>query len=382
MKILHALPRLDAEAGGPTGVAIGLVEALNRIPDIQAEIVTVRGRDHDRLPLPFFDHSTIHEGVPVWFLPAGNWRVRSFTPSLAYVKWARTHVRDYDIIHIHYLFSFTTLVTGAFALWHGKPFVIRPLGQLAAWSLKQRRLLKALWAVCIDRPLLRRAAFVHATSEQEARDIEAFGVETRVVVVPPGISLPPDEVSVGRTARPMILFLSRLHPKKRPELVIELLAELVANGIDAELVFAGSGEPQFEALLRQKVVTCGLGDRVSFRGFVGGDDKLQLLRSASVFVLPSQAENFGVAVAEAMAAGCPVVVTRGVDIAGDIERSGAGSVAEANVQSLTTAVSRVLSDPLLANKMGAAGRAYAREHWCWPKIAASLVREYNAALHS
>ena len=378
MKILHVIPRLDPEAGGPTTVALGLVRALNQIAGVQAEIVTIRGQDHERLPLPSEGHSTTHHSVPVWFMPASRLRLRSFMPSLAFYRWMRRNIDAFDVLHLHYLFSFTTLVAGFLAVRRGKPFVVRPLGQLAYWSLQQRKWLKKLWASCVDRPLLRRAVFVHATSEQERNDIRAFGVTTPVVLLPPGVEVPPDQ----RRAREAttILFLGRLHPKKRPELALEMLPILIGMGVDARLVVAGRGDQVFERELRERAERPDLLGRVSFVGFVDGDEKWEHLRTAGVFVLPSQAENFGVAVAEAVAAGCPVVLTREVDIATMLETSGAALIAEPTPAAFAESVARIVRDPDRAVTMGLAGREFAAKEWSWTNVAVRLAEKYSEVL--
>lgn len=377
MKILHVIPRLDPEAGGPTTVVLGLVQALNRVADVTAEIITIRGQDHERLPLPSEEHSTIYQSVPVWFMPASRLRIRSFTPSLAFYRWVNANVKNYDIVHLHYLFSFTTLVAGVAAVRYGKPFVIRPLGQLAFWSLQQRRLIKKLWARWIDRPLLRRAALVHATSEQEVTDIRAFGVVTPTILLPPGVEAPPHAQERQSTT---VLFLGRLHPKKRPELALEMIEVLVGMGIDAKLVYAGTGELEYERQLRERADAPQLRGRVSFHGFVEGDAKWELLYSAGVFVLPSQAENFGVAVAEAVASGCPVVLTREVDIASSLAASGAALVAEPTAAAFAAAVATIVRDPARAAAMSAAGVEFAAKHWSWKNVAARLIEQYSELL--
>ncbi len=377
MRILHVLPRLDGKAGGPTTVALGLTAALNELPNISAEIVTLRDREHDDLPLPSTQQATRFEGVPVWFLPGPRYKLRSFAPSMELVKWAQRHIGDYDVIHLHYVFSFTTLVLGALAVRHRKPFIIRPLGQLSPWSLSQRRIVKALWSCAIDRPLMRRAAFIHVTSDQEAADVAASGVATRAVVLPPGVALP-ELPPVARSAS-MILFLGRIHPKKRPELLLPVLERLVRDGFDATLVFAGTGDEECVARLRRLASDSALEGRVTFAGFLGGVEKWKVLKQAAVFVLPSHAENFGVAAAEAVACGCPVVLTREVDIAGQLEAAGAALIAAPTSDALAAAVATILSDSALARKMSAAGANFAAEHWSWPTIAHRLAAEYQRA---
>lgn len=377
MKILHVIPRLDPEAGGPTTVALGLVRALNETAGVEAQIVTIRGHDHERLPLPSRDRAAAYQSVPVWFLPASRLRIRSFVPSLDFCRWLQRNIDGYDLLHLHYLFSFTTLCAGFLAVRRGKPFVIRPLGQLAAWSLEQRKVLKQIWASCVDRPLLRRATFIHATSEQELSDVKAFGVNTPVLILPPGVeSHSPRGARDGVT----VLFLGRLHPKKRPDLALEMLALLLQMGIDAKLIIAGQGDAQYERVLRDRAERPDLRGRVSFVGFVEGDAKWELLNTAAVFVLPSHAENFGVAVAEAVASGCPVVLTREVDIAVKLEESGAALISEPTPAAFADSVALLLRDPVRAASMGAAGVHFAETQWSWRNAAARLVERYSEVL--
>jgi glycosyltransferase involved in cell wall biosynthesis len=174
------------------------------------------------------------------------------------------------------------------------------------------------------------------------------------------------------------LYLSRLHPKKR---VVELLLPAFARlRNDARLIIAGGTdehEPQYADQVRWEVDRLALGDRVSLWGAVTPRDRWALYDMASVFVLPSLSENFGVVATEAMARGVPVVVTEGVQCGDLIRAAGAGAVVVSDVDSLTQAMEEFLESSQRREEAGSRGREYCREHLSWDRIARRIHDIYR-----
>jgi glycosyltransferase involved in cell wall biosynthesis len=148
--------------------------------------------------------------------------------------------------------------------------------------------------------------------------------------------------------------------------------------LDCHLILAGSGEEQYLENLTYLVDSLGLTSRVTFTGFVAGPDKALLLQGADLFVLPSYAENFGVAVAEAMAAGLPVVVTPGVQISPEIAAYQAGLVVEGEVDTWVTAILNLLRSPEALLSLGENGKQLAKERYGWEAIAQTLTHIYES----
>jgi glycosyltransferase involved in cell wall biosynthesis len=394
MKVLHVIPAVAAVRGGPSHAIFAMVKAL-RSHGVDAEIATTDNAGSTVLDVPF-NRRVEYEGVPVWFFPqfptpqpndfsVGKDKAFIFSPDLT--KWLWQHLGDYDLVEAHYLFSYASSCAGAIARWQKIPYIVRTIGQLSPWALAQSQLKKRLYSFLIERQNLNRAAAIHCTSEGEAEDVRHFGVQTQTFTLPLGVDLLPARPDAKQELHalyrispetPVLLFLSRIHPKKRPDLLLQVLHQLSVQALDCHLILAGSGDEQYFLELTNLVNSLGLASRVTFTGFVTGEDKTLLLQGADLFVLPSYAENFGVAVAEAMAAGLPVVVTPGVQISPEIATHQAGLVVEGEVDALTPAILDLLRSPETLLRLGENGKQLAKERYAWGAIAQTLTHIYDS----
>jgi glycosyltransferase involved in cell wall biosynthesis len=177
-----------------------------------------------------------------------------------------------------------------------------------------------------------------------------------------------------------VTFLGRLTAKKRLDLLVDAFADVAAADARAHLVVAGPDDGAGDAL-RAQVETRGLRDRVSLLGLVTGARKSALLRESRAVALPSEDENFGVVVAEAMYAGTAVVVTEGVAIHHEVAAACAGLVVPPTRERLARALLTLVGDGQLATEAGRNGRAFAGSRWTWPQVAADLERMYEDAAH-
>lgn len=384
MKILHVIPSLAEVRGGPTQVALNAVGAL-RQRGVDAEIATTDDHGSTLLDVPL-KQRVEYKGVPVRFFSKSSLSFKEFIVSPSLTQWLRKHIRDYDLLDIHYLFSCVSTCAGAFARRKGVPYTLRAMGQLTPWALAQSKLRKLIYTSLFERRNLAHAAAIHCTSEAEAEDVRRFGIKTPTVILPLGVREPVRLSDAGQRLRslygipagsPVVLFLARFHPKKRPELLLQALSRLSARSYDFHLVLAGSGDTGYRNGLARLVSSVGLVSRTSFSGFVTDGDKDLLLQGSDIFVLPSFSENFGIVVAEAMAAGLPVIVTPGVQIAPDIAAAHAGLVVEGEVDALSDAIRKLLADPGLRRQLGSNGKQLAQHHYSWDVIARNLMHVYH-----
>jgi len=215
---------------------------------------------------------------------------------------------------------------------------------------------------------------VHVTSDIEATELEALGFpHARMVVVPNGIEMPNHLSDDGfGPRRPYVLFLGRLNWKKGLDRLIPAMAQVA----DAELVIAGNDEDNYRPKLKALVHQFGLGDRVRLVGPVNDDQKWALLASARILVLPSYSENFGNVVLEAMAAGCPVIVTPEVGAASIVQEIGCGIVAAGDSANLALAISRLLNDYQRCQNMGALGLCAVKSKYSWKAISKQMLDVY------
>ncbi|MBD2576105.1 glycosyltransferase [Oscillatoria sp. FACHB-1406] len=383
MKILQVIPSLNPELGGPTQVAICLTKALQSA-GATVEIVTTDDCGNERLKVPL-NRKIEYEGVPVWFLPRFSPPLKEFIFSPAITQWFVNNIRNYDISDNHYLFSYAPSCAAAIARFYNIPYTVRTMGQLSPWALAQSRKKKQIYMRLIEGRNLEKAAAIHCTSSGEEQDVRNFGLMNPTITLPLGVPVPPrfpeasdkvrDRYQLPRDV-PLLLFLSRLHYKKRPDLLLEALSSLPKEQ-KFHLIFAGTGEADYVEELQALVEALDLKSCVSFIGFASGEEKDILLQGCDVFILPSYADNFAIAVAEAMAAGLPVIITQGIQIAPDIVQAEAGIVVEGEVEALKRAIAQLLTSPTQRAKMGDNGRNWARGRYSWEANATQLIPIYE-----
>lgn len=384
MKVLHVIPSLASAHGGPTR-ALGLMERSLAALGVTVETVTTdddghHGRNGKAGAGPLEENGVTHRYFAKW---SDFYKV---SPALAW--WLSRHVRDYDLVHIHALFSFSSIAAAWAARRAGVPYVVRPLGTLGRYGIKQRRpWLKRLSLAVLEGPALRRAAAVHFTGEDEKREAEQTGIPMSGVVIPLGIdALPAADGKLFRARFPALegarylLYLSRLDRKKNVEGLLRAFSQCAAQWPGAMLVVAGDGAPGYAAGLKALADELGLKDRVVWAGHVDGDLKASALAGAELFVLPSFSENFGIAAAEALMAGLPCVLGQGVAIAGDVVAAGAGVAVAPEPASIGAGLQQVLADDAARLAMGAAAMRLAQQNYSVQAMGANLVALYEDIL--
>jgi glycosyltransferase involved in cell wall biosynthesis len=174
----------------------------------------------------------------------------------------------------------------------------------------------------------------------------------------------------------VVLFLSRLDPKKNVEGLIRAFATLRPSHPSARLVIAGAGAPDYVRSLRTLGASEGIDDKIHWAGHLEGNAKWGALRAADVFVLPSYSENFGIAAVEAMMAGRPCIVGGGVALAEEMDTAGAGIATEPEPSAIAGALDRLLSDDRLCTEMGARAAALASQRFSADAMGAGLAELY------
>jgi glycosyltransferase involved in cell wall biosynthesis len=279
------------------------------------------------------------------------------------------------LIHDHGVWLGTNHVIAAYCRRNGLKRVVSPHGMLTPWAMKHSKFKKLLaWHLYQLRDL-RAADGFYVTNKQEADDLRRLGLDQPVLIAPYGMEFP--EKLPERTSLPhkQALFLSRIHPKKGLLTLVRAWAK-ASIPQDWRLVIAGPDECGHRKQVEKEVEALDLSRKVDFVGVVDGDAKWRLLCNSHIFLLPSYSENFGIAVAEAMAAGLPVVTTTTTpwEI---VKTQKLGWWIEPNEDALTETLTHALnlsSEELTA--MGKrAGRA-ARAMCTWKDIASRLMCFY------
>jgi glycosyltransferase involved in cell wall biosynthesis len=304
-------------------------------------------------------------GAWAW-APRMNWRLRG-------------HVREADFITLHSLYSFPVLAGYLLARSCGKPYGLWPHGVLAPFQRRIGAAKKGAYGLAVGRRILDHASVLFYSSPTERNEAADLGLRNPSVVLPHGFdfreysSLRPrglfrDKYLQGRVG-PLIVFLSRLNAKKGLDVLLQAFRMVLKEMPSALLAIVGAGDPPpFEGQVRRWVTEYGVGDRVFMPGLLTGEEKLKVFADADVFALPSQTENFGFAVFEAMASSVAVVVSEGVHYADDIRRYEAGLVVPCGVETFATAILKLVKSPVLRKEMGDNGRRLS-QNYSWEKSA-------------
>jgi len=208
-------------------------------------------------------------------------------------------------------------------------------------------------------------------------------VTTRDLVIPLGVNPPVHrEEKTEPNHRPVILFMSRIEPKKGLNLLIPALEGVLAAGHQFQFILAGSNpqDPAYESQIQTQIQQSAIADYTTITGFVTGEQKARLLQTADLFVLPSYYENFGIAVAEAMVAGIPVMISDGVQIWEQIKRAEAGWVSTGGVDEITALITSALQNRQERERRGQNARKLATEHYSWDAIATTTIQAYQQIL--
>jgi glycosyltransferase involved in cell wall biosynthesis len=305
----------------------------------------------------------------------------TFAPGVLFWLWC--NVNHYDVIHIHAMFSFPSTVAGIVAWLKGTPYVVRPLGTLMSYGVGQRRpWLKRLSIKLIEGPILRRAAFVHCTSEVELKETLAHGFYCNGGVIPLGVDEPLVEhgkrkESVEKSGDAMkVLFLSRIDPKKNIEGLLHAFAIVVREFPGVRLQIAGDGPAPYVATLKSLASSLLIEERVEWLGYVDGEVKTATFAAADVFVLPSYSENFGIAPVEAMLAGLPCILGQGVAISSDVKAAGAGYLVAPEAGAIAVALTQMLGDANERERIGKRARNFARREYSTAGMARRMIALY------
>ncbi len=385
MRVLHVIPGIAPRYGGPSKAIFAMVRALQQ-QGIDVLIATTDADGPGRLPVPL-GRVTEYQGVPTIFF-SRQWS-EAFKFSYPLARWLRRHVADFDVVHIHAVFSHSSLAAAAACRKAGVPYVLRPLGSLDPWALGQKRLFKRLlWHLGVKQ-MIRGAAALHFTTDEERRLAEETTPLCRGkgVVIPHGVdeallnaSVSPNPEKAAED-RPYVLFLGWLHPKKGLELLLDAFLEATDQsglGLEGwELLIGGDGEPSYRRSLERRVVGQNGAGRVRFLGWVEGEEKAALLRGAALLVLPSYQENFGLSAVEAMACGVPVLVSEHVNLAPEIREAGAGWVTPLERKALAQTLAEALQNQEERRRRGALGQALVRSRYIWPAVACRLMELYK-----
>ena len=278
-----------------------------------------------------------------------------------FIPWMRRNASRYDHVIVNGIWQFHSFGTRQALRTLGIPYFLYTHGMLDPWFKRTyplKHLKKSLYWPWAEYRVLRDAQAVCFTCEEErvlAR--QSFTrYRCKEAVVSYGTAVPAGDPEAQRRAyrakfpalcdKRLLLFLGRLHPKKGCDLLIEAFAHVAERDAAMHLVMAGPDQTGWQAHLQALAAHWGIADRITWPGMLSGDLKWGAFHAADAFVLPSHQENFGIAVAEALACGLPVLISNKVNIWREIEADQAGLVAPDTVEGTTRLLSTWVSLPL------------------------------------
>ncbi|PQJ35058.1 hypothetical protein BSZ35_11050 [Salinibacter sp. 10B] len=373
LTVVHIVGSTRADHGGTSRSVPALCEALDA-EGVEVHLVTSIPAD------PTADQEPI--------LPGGDVHVHCIEERTRFQRTLRSPLGFYhrlwdiveevepDVIHDHGAWLPSNAISAWVARWAGVPLVATPRGMVTNWSLShQAGKKRAAWHL-YQKHIFRQASLFHATAPAEVENLRALGMSQPVAVVPNGVELPSTLPEDGTsTDGKRALFLSRIHPKKGLPMLLDAWAALRPERWTLELV--GPSEDDHRVELEAQAADLGLDGTVVFSGPVPDADKWHKYAAADLFVLPTYSENFGIVVAEALAAEVPVLTTTGTPWQ-ELEKHDCGWWVEPEPDAIREALHAALHRTDDERKtMGRRGRQLVESTYTWQAVGERMQTAYQ-----
>ena len=382
MKILQTIGGFTAESGGTSTCTYDLIRSINAIEPC-VDLLTPEARARYRL---------MGTGEDWIKTTAYDYR----TP-YAYSPNTKRFLResDYDIYHANGLWMYSNHITCAVAREKHRPYIITPHGMLYPDALKRSYWKKWPLKVLHFNKDIMQATCIHATCKKEEEYIRQFGYKGHVAIIPNPCFIPDYaeelyakkvNLFLGCSLPKNFGFLGRLHPRKKIENLLYGFKEVVkeSNGAaqSCKLVVMGKGDAEYEQFLRSEVERLGLTESVKFMGFVSGREKYEALSELAALFVPSDFENFGMIVTEALSVGTPVMASLGTPWE-DLNTENCGWWVDRSVESVANVMREVLSMPVeQLLDMGERGRRLVAQRYEASKVASQMIGLYDKIMTS
>jgi glycosyltransferase involved in cell wall biosynthesis len=295
MKIIHYIPSIDHSSGGTTTYMQLLSKELGKL--VELHIVTHRSKQ----PVTI-------ENAQIYYLSNSLFRLYSVKK-----QWQKL-LKDIrpDMVHINCCWIPFCALTQKWAQQSGYKVVLTPHGMLEPWIIKRHYRTRKMPALYLyQKKAVQTADYIHATAESEKRNLLQLGYNDKICVIPNGVETEHISIKSSWEKTKTILYLSRIHPTKGIELLIDAVAQIKDVLIDYKIIIAGEGDIRYIQSLKDRIQKQNIENIFDFVGGIYGKKKWTLFHNADVFILPTYSENFGLVVAEALASCTPVITTKG-----------------------------------------------------------------------
>ncbi|WP_293716395.1 glycosyltransferase [uncultured Parabacteroides sp.] len=362
MKIIHVINSMSKAGGGPSYTTL-LTLRGTRALGMDVEVLTTQ-------PGPGED--LVSDDPFICYLPR---------PRFLYKRWGYTRAisrelakkERADIYHIQGIWLYSSYIVAQYARQQGRPYLITLHGTLHPKALEHSSIVKKISLFLYQSRQLQQAACIHTTCMEEMKYYRSLGFTNPVAVVPCPMEICKIENSFSEKKKKIVGYLGRLHPVKRIDRLLEVWKHLCECG---ELLIMGEGEPDYVAFLKKEAERLQLSN-IRFVGWVSGTEKNRLLASLTCLVVPSDFENFGMIVPEALLQEIPVIASTASPWQ-DLETYRCGWWVNNDVDSLTIAVRKALSldeEELLA--MGKRGRQLVLDKYSVDVVSRQMKQLYD-----
>jgi len=370
--------------GGPAKSIPALCKSLARNGASVTVFTTNSNGDKKLRDIPV-NRMLIQEKVKVYYF--SRFTRSSYFLSLNLLLACINQIPNFDIIQIHGVFSFLSLVGSILSRLYKKTYVVFLHGMLMPWAYQYKHLKKSFYMKMIERRLLCRAQALISTDVFEKEALEKFNFNIPIINIPYGVDfvrykvLPPrgklrKQLNIPQE-HSIILVLGRLHPVKRPDLAMDAFSLVAQKHPLSHLVFAGPDETQMSTGIISRARQAGFEKRVHFTGLLSPDQVIQMLSDADIFLNTSESENFGMAIVEAMAAGLPVIVSNKIGLARIVQESNGGLSCDLNKDSIAYKLNTLLEKPDQLKVIGLKGRQYVFDRYEINQVAQKILETYR-----
>ena len=365
MKILSFVSSIDLSSGGPSRSVPMLAKGLAEL-GVDITLMAIRS-----------------ENMNVHALEGTTARLKVLEPSFTRREIAQ-YLKDekFHLIQIQSMWDWPYHKVMVEARKLGIPYIVTPRGMLEPWSLSQKKWKKKLAWWLYQRNDVQKSVCVFTTAKMEAEHVTNLGITTCKAVIPNGIETDsyPCKTSVD-VVKKQVLFLSRVHVKKGIEVLFEVWKQIHPDYEDWQLLVIGNGEAEYIHSLENRVECLGLKESIKILPPVFGNDKIQIYQESALFCLPSYSENFGMAIAEAMSCGTPVITTTNCpwNILNDTKT---GWCIDLNVDNLERALREALSmNPTELYDMGQKASKLIYENFDYRNVTRKTLKLYEWLLN-
>lgn len=377
MRILHVIPYMHPKYGGPPQALKSMVDiAIHGGHDVKVYSTSagyVGSGEWGRVDHQFYQKDIYHLFRP------------SFPCSWFYSKdllrQLLTNTSKIDLMHLHVPFTAPFHMAAKFAIRRGVPFIATLHGLLDRWSMNQKSWKKWPYYYSFEKQHLSSANALHVTSSLEELDVRRLCLDVPIKNIPLSVIGSNDLIKVYKDISTIsLLFVGRLHPVKSIPVILKAIKILSKSDVNIILNLAGSGSIAYERFIRDQIRSYQIEDKVIIHGHVGLEKKQSLYKECNIFLMPSLHENFGLAAAEAMASGLPVILSDQVGLAPDVKKWGGGIVIPANdANALAQAIVRLSRD---LERMGRAAKELIDTQFSHNIFSTDLLAMYHKALIS